>query len=199
MRFEVTQPPDVGHAGRLHTAHGIVETPASCRWSRTAVKACRRMLEELGATMLLSNAYHLAQRPGVELLQGIGGVHGLLAWNGPILTDSGGFQLFSLAALLRVDDDGVEYRSHVDGRRGRFTPENAVAVQEAMGVDVAMCLDECRLRRHRRRASRRRCGARRRAQRAAARRCPTRRSSDRRADSIRRCARAAPPRSPPSD
>jgi len=146
MRFDVMRTPGVeARRGRLTTTHGIVETPAFMPVAtHGAVKGVSPwLLEELGATIVLSNAYHLAQRPGVELLQALGGVHGLLSWKGPILTDSGGYQLFSLAALLRVDDDGVEYRSHVDGRRGRFTPENAVEVQEAMGVDIAMCLDEC--------------------------------------------------------
>jgi len=146
MRFDVMRTPGVeARRGRLTTTHGIVETPAFMPVAtHGAVKGVSPwLLEELGATIVLSNAYHLAQRPGVELVQALGGVHGLLSWKGPILTDSGGYQLFSLAALLRVDDDGVEYRSHVDGRRGRFTPENAVEVQEAMGVDIAMCLDEC--------------------------------------------------------
>jgi len=145
MRFEVQGGCAGARRGRLHTAHGVVETPAFMPVAtHGAVKGVAPwMLEEIGATIVLSNAYHLAQRPGVDVVRALGGVHGLLAWPGPVLTDSGGFQLFSLAALLRVDDDGVEYRSHVDGRRGRFTPEDAIGVQEAMGVDIAMCLDEC--------------------------------------------------------
>jgi len=102
-----------------------------------------RHLRELGATIILANAYHLAQRPGVETVQALGGLHALMGWDGPILTDSGGFQVMSLGALVRVDDAGVQYRSHVDGRAGRLSPEEAVAVQEALGVDVAMVLDEC--------------------------------------------------------
>jgi queuine tRNA-ribosyltransferase len=144
--FEVLRQVESGaRRGRLTTAHGVVETPAFMPVAtHGAVKGVAPwQLEELGATIVLSNAYHLAQRPGIDVVRDLGGVHALLAWPGPILTDSGGFQLFSLAALLRVDDDGVEYRSHVDGRRGRFTPEDAIAVQEALGVDVAMCLDEC--------------------------------------------------------
>jgi len=100
-------------------------------------------LEEMGASIVLSNAYHLAQRPGIEVVQTLGGVHGLMGWRGPILTDSGGFQVMSLAALVQVTDEGVQYRSHVDGRRGLLRPEDAVAGQEALGVDVAMSLDEC--------------------------------------------------------
>lgn len=146
MRFDLlSEGRDGPRRGRLHTAHGPVDTPAFMPVAtHGAVKGVAPwQLEALGAGMVLSNAYHLAQRPGVETVAALGGVHGLLGWSGPVLTDSGGFQLFSLAALLRVDDDGVEYRSHVDGRRGRFSPEDAVRVQEAMGVDIAMCLDEC--------------------------------------------------------
>jgi queuine tRNA-ribosyltransferase len=100
-------------------------------------------LEELGATIILANAYHLGQRPGVDTVRELGGIHGLMGWRRPILTDSGGFQVMSLAALVRVDDDGVSYRSHIDGRAGRLRPEDAVAIQEGLGVDVAMSLDEC--------------------------------------------------------
>jgi queuine tRNA-ribosyltransferase len=146
MPFEVLRQAAGGaRLGRLQTTHGAIDTPAFMPVAtHGAVKGIAPwQLEDLGASIVLSNAYHLAQRPGVDVIQKLGGVHGLLGWGGPVLTDSGGFQLFSLAALLRVDDDGVEYRSHVDGRRGRFRPEDAVASQEAMGVDIAMCLDEC--------------------------------------------------------
>ncbi len=131
--------------GRLTTPHGVVETPAFMPvGTHGAVKGVTpRELRELGATMVLANAYHLAQRPGVETVQALGGLHALMAWDGPILTDSGGFQVMSLGTLVRVDDDGVRYRSHVDGRAGTLGPEDAVAVQEALGVDVAMALDEC--------------------------------------------------------
>src|SRR5205814_8685980 len=92
---------------------------------------------------LLGSAYHLAHRPGVETIQALGGIHGLMGWDRPILTDSGGFQVMSLGALVRVDDRGVHYRSHVDGHAGALSPEDAVGVQEALGVDIAMSLDEC--------------------------------------------------------
>jgi queuine tRNA-ribosyltransferase len=144
--FEVLDvAPGGARRGRLTTAHGVVETPAFMPVAtHGAVKGVPPwQLEELGASMVLSNAYHLMQRPGVESIRELGGIHALLGWRGPVLSDSGGFQIFSLAALLRVDDDGVDYRSHVDGRRGRLRPEDAVAAQEGMGVDVAMCLDEC--------------------------------------------------------
>src|SRR5439155_578702 len=100
-------------------------------------------LRTLGTTILLANAYHLAQRPGVEAVRALGGLHALMGWDGPLLTDSGGFQVMSLGELVRVDDGGLHYRSHVDGRAGRLAPEDAVAVQEALGADIAMSLDEC--------------------------------------------------------
>ena len=100
-------------------------------------------LERLAPEMVLANTYHLLVRPGPERLQRLGGVHRLMAWDGPILTDSGGFQVFSLAARCRLDDDGVSFSSHVDGSRHRLTAEGAVAVQAGFGVDVAMVLDEC--------------------------------------------------------
>jgi queuine tRNA-ribosyltransferase len=102
-----------------------------------------RLLEELGATILLANAYHVAQRPGIDTVRALGGLHAMMGWDGPLLTDSGGFQLVSLARLVHVDDGGVTYRSHVDGRQGVFQPEDAVRIQEALGVDVAMSLDDC--------------------------------------------------------
>jgi len=131
--------------GRMVTAHGAVDTPAFMPVAtHGAVKGVTpAQLRDVGATIVLSNAYHLAQRPGVETVRALGGIHGLMGWDGPILTDSGGFQVMSLADLVRVDDSGVQYRSHVDGRAGRLDPEDAVSVQEALGVDIAMSLDEC--------------------------------------------------------
>ena len=131
--------------GRLTTAHGTIETPAFMPVAThgTVKGVTPAQLEELGATIVLANAYHLAQRPGVEVVEALGGLHALMGWDGPILTDSGGFQVMSLAGLVRLDDDGVSYRSHVDGRAGRLRPEDAIAVQERLGVDVAMSLDQC--------------------------------------------------------
>jgi queuine tRNA-ribosyltransferase len=145
-RFELLRTaPGGARLGRFTLAHGVVETPAFMPVAtHGSVKGVTpAQLEELGATIVLSNAYHLAQRPGVEVVVELGGVHGLMSWQRPILTDSGGFQVMSLAGLVAVDDEGVRYRSHVDGRRGLLRPEDAVAVQEALGVDVAMSLDEC--------------------------------------------------------
>jgi len=145
-RFEVLRTATGGaRLGRLTLAHGVVETPAFMPVAThgTVKGVTPAQLEDLGATIVLSNAYHLAQRPGVEVVAALGGVHGLMSWRRPILSDSGGFQVMSLAGLVTVDDEGVRYRSHVDGRRGLLRPEDAVAVQEALGVDVAMSLDEC--------------------------------------------------------
>jgi queuine tRNA-ribosyltransferase len=100
-------------------------------------------LREIGATIVLANAYHLSLRPGVDTVRSLGGLHALMGWDGPVLTDSGGFQIMSLGDLVRVDDEGMRFRSHVDGSPGMLTPEDAVRVQEGLGVDVAMSLDEC--------------------------------------------------------
>jgi queuine tRNA-ribosyltransferase len=100
-------------------------------------------LEECGASIMLANLYHLALRPGVEIIEKLGGLHGFSGWNGPILTDSGGYQVFSLARRRSLDDEGVTFRSHVDGDLIRFTPRGVVEMQERMGVDIAMMLDEC--------------------------------------------------------
>jgi len=145
-RFEIVRSgPGGARLGRLTTAHGVVETPAFMPVAtHGAVKGVApRQLRELGATIVLANAYHLAQRPGVETVRALDGLHALMGWDGPILTDSGGFQVMSLGDLVRVDDAGVYYRSHVDGRAGVLSPEEAVRVQEALGADVAMVLDEC--------------------------------------------------------
>ena len=146
FRFEVVRSgPGGARLGRLTTPHGVLDTPAFMPVAThgTVKGITPRQLQELGATIVLSNAYHLAQRPGVETVRALGGLHAFMAWDGPILTDSGGFQAMSLGQLVKVDDAGVHYRSHVDGRAGTLTPEDAVAVQEALGVDIAMSLDEC--------------------------------------------------------
>ncbi|MCW5891845.1 MAG: tRNA guanosine(34) transglycosylase Tgt [bacterium] len=137
--------PGGARRGRLLTAHGPVETPAFMPVAtHGSVKGVTpAQLAELGAGMILSNAYHLAQRPGVDVVRALGGVHGLLGWPGPILTDSGGYQIFSLTGLVKVVDDGVHFRSHVDGSKGFLRPEDVIRVQEDLGVDVAMSLDEC--------------------------------------------------------
>jgi queuine tRNA-ribosyltransferase len=131
--------------GLLSTPHGRVETPAFMPVGTLgAVKGVPpHALAELGASILLANLYHLALRPGVEVVARLGGLHSFTGWTGPILTDSGGYQVFSLAGRRRIDDDGVTFRSHVDGSLVRFSPAGVVAMQARLGVDVAMVLDEC--------------------------------------------------------
>jgi queuine tRNA-ribosyltransferase len=130
---------------RLTTAHGVVETPTFMPvGTYGAVKGIAPWeLETLGAEMILANAYHLAMRPGAEAIEALGGLHEFVGWKRSILTDSGGFQVFSLKGMRRVTDEGVLFQSHIDGSRRFFRPEDVVDVQEKLGVDVAMVLDEC--------------------------------------------------------
>jgi queuine tRNA-ribosyltransferase len=131
--------------GRLQLAHGTVETPSFMPVGTAAtVKGLTpHDLREAQTQIVLANTYHLWLRPGLETIQAAGGLHRFMAWDGPILTDSGGFQVFSLESRRRLDTDGVTFRSHLDGSEHRFTPENVVAFQEAIGSDVAMLLDVC--------------------------------------------------------
>jgi queuine tRNA-ribosyltransferase len=131
--------------GTLGLAHGTVETPAfmPVGTGATVKGITPAELREIGAQIVLANTYHLWLRPGRETLAALGGLHRFMAWDGPILTDSGGFQVFSLESRRELDDDGVTFRSHLDGSTHRFTPENVVAFQEELGVDVAMMLDVC--------------------------------------------------------
>ncbi len=128
-----------------HTPHGPIPMPAFAPVGTLAnVKTLEpRDLEELGARLILANTYHLYLRPGHELVRKMGGLHRFMAWDGPILTDSGGFQVFSLAHRRQVDADGVTFRSHLDGSRHRFTPEKVMEIEQALGADIAMVLDEC--------------------------------------------------------
>jgi queuine tRNA-ribosyltransferase len=131
-------------AGRLRTPHGDVETPIFMPVGTNAtVKALDPDdLGEVGATIILANTYHLSLRPGHERIRELGGLHRFMAWPRPILTDSGGFQVVSLGDLREVDDEGVTFRSHLDGALLHFTPEHAIQVQEALGSDIAVCLDQ---------------------------------------------------------
>jgi len=131
--------------GVLRTGHGEVETPAFMPvGTRGTVKTLgSEDLERLGAQIALANTYHLHLRPGADLVAGRGGLHRFMAWSGALLTDSGGYQVHSLADLNAVDDDGVTFRSHLDGAALRFTPESTTRVQAQLGADVVMCLDEC--------------------------------------------------------
>ncbi len=145
FRFENLAQDGLARRGRLHTAHGAVETPAFMPVGTAgAVKAVTpEELRRCGAQIILSNTYHLYLRPGHELVGELGGLHRFMNWSGPILTDSGGFQIFSLADLRRLDDEGVRFRSHLDGSEHLLTPEKSMEIQCALGSDVAMVLDEC--------------------------------------------------------
>ncbi|HEX3555129.1 MAG TPA: tRNA guanosine(34) transglycosylase Tgt [Thermoanaerobaculia bacterium] len=145
MTFEILATDGEARRGRLTTPDGVVETPAFMPVGTLgAVKGVTpQELEAAGASILLSNLYHLALRPGVDTVERLGGLHAFAGWRRPILTDSGGFQVWSLGGLRTVDADGVTFRSHLDGSALRFTPEGVVSLQERMGVDVAMVLDEC--------------------------------------------------------
>ena len=146
MSFRVTATDGAARAGVLRTAHGDVPTPA---FMPVGTKGTVKMLHpdevrDLGANILLGNTYHLHFRPGDELIAELGGLHAFMGWDGPILTDSGGFQVFSLRdTILAVDDDGVTFRSVYDGTPARFTPESVARIQANLGSDIAMCLDVC--------------------------------------------------------
>ena len=132
-------------AGELRTPHGIVSTPVFLPvGSQATVKTVTPdELREIGITMLLANAYHLYLRPGMEVIEKIGGLHKYMNWDGAILTDSGGYQIFSLARLRHINDKGVLFRSHIDGSEHLITPELAIEYQEILGADIIMVLDEC--------------------------------------------------------
>jgi len=144
--FEVTARDGLARAGLLHTAHGDIRTPVFMPvGTKATVKSVDPdELHALGAQVILGNTYHLHLRPGEELIAELGGLHTFMAWDGPILTDSGGFQVFSLRdTLLEADDDGVTFRSVYDGKPERLTPQLATEIQERLGSDIAMCLDIC--------------------------------------------------------
>ena len=136
---------DGGRCGRLSTPHGVVETPFFLPvGTQASVKALtQEVLEELGVEIILANTYHLYLRPGHELVRRFGGLHRFMSWPRAILTDSGGYQVFSLSELRKVTDEGVRFRSHLDGSEHLLTPEKAAEIQLALGSDIAMVLDEC--------------------------------------------------------
>jgi queuine tRNA-ribosyltransferase len=131
--------------GRLTTPHGVIETPAFMPvGTQGTVKAVLpRDLREMGCQILLSNTYHLYLRPGHELVRRLGGLHRFMGWDGPILTDSGGYQVFSLGSMRKISEEGARFQSHLDGSSHLLTPEKAVEIQAALGSDIAMALDEC--------------------------------------------------------
>jgi len=147
VEFRLIQacPESAARAGEMVTPHGVVPTPVFLPvGSQGTVKTMTTDdLRDIGVGMVLANTYHLYLRPGVELIEEMGGLHRFMAWDGPILTDSGGYQVFSLAPLLSINDDGVTFRSHIDGSQHLLTPELVVKYQEGLGADIIMVLDEC--------------------------------------------------------
>jgi queuine tRNA-ribosyltransferase len=143
--FQITHTFGAARRGVLHTPHGLVNTPAFMPvGTQGAVKAMtHRDLEALGSEIILANTYHLYLRPGAERIGRLGGLHKFIGWSRPILTDSGGYQVFSLAARRKIDEDGVTFRSHLDGSEHLLTPESAVDIQGHLGSDISMMLDEC--------------------------------------------------------
>ena len=147
VSFDVAQSDRTSAArtGVLHTPHGDIPTPvfAPVGTQATVKTLTPDELHDLDATLILANTYHLYLRPGAEVIAKLGGLHAFMGWPGPILTDSGGFQVFSLESLRRVSDDGVVFRSHIDGSEHVFSPEKAISIQEQLGADIIMTLDEC--------------------------------------------------------
>jgi queuine tRNA-ribosyltransferase len=143
FEFTLEQSEGRARAASFHTPHGVVQSPAFMAVGTLAtVKALDPDdLHAMGAQMILSNAYHLHLRPGDELIRELGGLHEFMQWNGPILTDSGGFQVFSLEGLRDIDEDGVDFRSHIDGSKRRFTPESVMRIERNLGADVIMQFD----------------------------------------------------------
>ncbi len=145
LKFELlAESGGAARLGRLETPHGAADTPAFMAvGTQAAVKTLGPDdLAAVGSQIILANAYHLSLRPGAEVIARLGGLHGFMGWRGPILTDSGGYQLFSLAPLAKVSDEGIDFQSHLDGARMNLTPERAVEIQELLGADIAMVLDE---------------------------------------------------------
>src|SRR5262245_12496925 len=145
IRFDLLGNDGAARRGRLHTPHGVVETPVFMPvGTQATVKGLTPVqVRDAGAQLILGNTYHLTLRPGDDVIAEMGGLHRFMAWDGPILTDSGGFQVYSLAPTRKIDDRAAVFRSHIDGALIELTPERAVAIQENLGSDIAMCLDEC--------------------------------------------------------
>ncbi|HWP82834.1 MAG TPA: tRNA guanosine(34) transglycosylase Tgt [Bacteroidota bacterium] len=145
MRFTLLETDDRARAGVLETSHGVIDTPLFMPvGTQGSVKAIeQRELLEIGAQIILGNTYHLYLRPGTEIIAKAGGLHRFMNWEKPILTDSGGYQVFSLTDLRRIEEEGVTFRSHLDGSQHTFTPEKVVQIQRILGSDLIMVLDEC--------------------------------------------------------
>ena len=148
MNFKIvsTDVKSNARAGLLHTDHGLIETPIFMPVGTAGtVKAChlRDIRDEVKAQIILGNTYHLYLRPGLEVLETVGGLHKFNGWDRPILTDSGGFQVFSLTGIRKMKEEGVTFQSHIDGSRHLFTPENVMDIQRSIGADIMMAFDEC--------------------------------------------------------
>lgn len=145
FNFELLSRDNNARAGIFNTPHGVIKTPvfAPVGTQATVKTLTSQQLQATGASLVLANTYHLYLRPGAEIVSEMGGLHNFMQWNQPMLTDSGGFQVFSLADMRSIDEDGVTFQSHIDGSKHRFTPEKAVAIQEQLGADIIMAFDEC--------------------------------------------------------
>ncbi len=145
VQFQIEATSGSARVGKLNTPHGVVETPVFMPVGTLAsVKGVPQdLLEELGVQILLGNTYHLYLRPGVDTVRRMGGLHSFMAWDRAILTDSGGFQVFSLNELRKVTEEGVTFRSHLDGSSHFFSPESAMQAQIGLGADILMAFDEC--------------------------------------------------------
>jgi queuine tRNA-ribosyltransferase len=147
VRYELlaTCPHTGARRGRLHTPHGTVETPffMPVGTQGTVKTVGSEDIEAMGFEQVLSNTYHLSLRPGADLVERFGGLHDFMSWKGAILTDSGGYQVMSLSKHRKIDDEGVTFKSHLDGSSHHLTPERSIQIQGQLGVDISMCLDEC--------------------------------------------------------
>src|SRR3970040_320943 len=145
FEFTITAKNNRARAGVFTTPHGNLLTPvfAPVGTQATVKTLTPEHLKDINASLVLSNTYHLYLRPGDELVRDMGGLHKFMQWHRPMLTDSGGFQVFSLAQTRKIDDDGVTFKSHIDGSTHRFTPESSIAIQENLGADIIMAFDEC--------------------------------------------------------
>jgi queuine tRNA-ribosyltransferase len=143
--FQILAHQGRARAGIFHTPHGDIHTPVFAPvGTQASVKSITpSQLDELGASLVLANTYHLYLRPGDEIVAEMGGLHQFMHWEQPILTDSGGYQVYSLAANRTIDEEGVNFKSHIDGSTHYFTPEKSISIQENLGADIIMAFDEC--------------------------------------------------------
>lgn len=145
FQFDITARDGRARCGIFTTPHGDLNTPmfAPVGTQATVKAVTPAQLEELGARLVLANTYHLYLRPGADIIEEMGGLHAFMKWKNPLLTDSGGFQVFSLSQTRKIDEDGVTFKSHIDGSLHRFTPEKSIEVQQKLGADIIMAFDEC--------------------------------------------------------